>query len=362
MAGMLAAALLATSSLHIYYSTEARMYTLLAFTATLYAAASFFFVKSPTYARAALLAVCGLALVYSHPFGTLNWIAIAIGISPNILLSSDFRRRGVFPWIIANAAIAVGFLPWALILLQRARAIGGDFWLPYPSHDFIHGEIISLIGGGRIVAVPLLIGVVVAFRSNFRDSVVLICWAVVPIGLALIESLVSVHIFMARYFIGTLPALFTLFALGVAHLLSRLRWPTAVAAVLILGAVIIGNLGHPKPGRGDWRTTAAYVQGRLQDSDCILVYPGFNITPLLYYLRTQSCIIPLTSLAEINDQKIDGARIFAVLYRPNVSDAELDSVEATMSRQGREVERFDAFLITTIESQRVETQHRGEAR
>jgi hypothetical protein len=32
-----------------------------------------------------------------------------------------------------------------------------------------------------------------------------------------------------------------------------------------------------------------------------------------------------------------------------------------MSRQGLEVERFDAFLITTIESQRVETQHRSEA-
>ena len=116
--GVLAAAVLATSGFHIYYSQEARMYTLLALAATLYAAAAFFFVKSPTYARAALLAVCGLALVYSHPFGALNWIAIAIGISANILLASDFPRRALFPWVIANAAIAVGFLPWALILLQ----------------------------------------------------------------------------------------------------------------------------------------------------------------------------------------------------------------------------------------------------
>jgi hypothetical protein len=45
-----------------------------------------FFVKSPTYSRAALLAICGLALVYSHPFGALNWIAIVVGISANILL------------------------------------------------------------------------------------------------------------------------------------------------------------------------------------------------------------------------------------------------------------------------------------
>jgi 4-amino-4-deoxy-L-arabinose transferase-like glycosyltransferase len=351
IAGVLAATVLATSSFHIYYSQEARMYTLLALAATLYAAAAFFFIKSPTHARAASLTVFGLALVYSHPFGALNWIAIAIGISIS-MAASDFPRRGFFPWIIANAAIAIGFLPWAVILLDRARVIG-DFWPPYPSYDVIYEQLSSLIGGGRRVAVLLLVGVAVAVRSNFRDSAVLICWAVVPVVLALIESLVSTHIFFARYFIGTLPALFTLFALGVAHLLSRLRWPTAVAATLILGAVIIGHLRYPRLHHDDWRTTAAYVRERVQVSDCVLVYPFFDITPLRYYLRTHSCIIPLSSLAEINDKKIATARTFAVLDRGFVSDAEIDSVQATMSNEGREAERFEAFVITTIESRRV---------
>lgn len=103
--GVFAAALLAASSKHIYYSQEARAYSLLALAATLYAASAFFFVKSPTISRAALLGVCSLALVYSHPFGTLNWIAIALGISVLILLTSDFPRRGLVQWIVANAAI-----------------------------------------------------------------------------------------------------------------------------------------------------------------------------------------------------------------------------------------------------------------
>src|SRR5262245_17398904 len=113
------------------------MYSLLAFAATLYAASAFFFFKSPTVSRAALLAVSGLALVYSHPFGTLNWLAIAMGVSANILLTSDFPRRGLFRWIIANGAIAIGFLPWAVILVGRARAIAGNFWPPYPSADYV---------------------------------------------------------------------------------------------------------------------------------------------------------------------------------------------------------------------------------
>jgi hypothetical protein len=75
--------------------------------------------------------------------------------------------------------------------------------LPYPSPDVISTELYSLIGGGRRVAAPLLIGVAIPFRANFRDSVVLLLWAVVPVGLALIESLVSTPIFIARYFIGS---------------------------------------------------------------------------------------------------------------------------------------------------------------
>src|SRR5262249_17703561 len=272
IAGVLAAAVLATSSFHIYYSQEARMYSLLALGATLYAAAAFFFVKAPTYARAALLAICGLALVYSHPFGALNWIAIAIGITANILLASNFPRRALLPWVIANATIAVGFFPWALILLERARAISVGFWLPYPSPDVIYTHLYSLIGGGRRVAVPLLIGVAVALRSNFRASIVLLFWAVAPIGLALIKSLVSAPLFWDRYFIGSLPALITLFALGIAHLLSGPRWLTTVAAAVILAALMIGNLRYPRAHHGDWRATAAYLQGRLQDSDCVLVY------------------------------------------------------------------------------------------
>jgi hypothetical protein len=49
---VLAAAILAVSGFHIHYSQEARMYPLLALTATLYAAAGFFFAKSPSYGRA----------------------------------------------------------------------------------------------------------------------------------------------------------------------------------------------------------------------------------------------------------------------------------------------------------------------
>jgi len=120
---------------------------------------------------------------------------------------------------------------------------------------------------------------------QFQPSVVLLCWAVAPVGLALTLSLVSTPIFIDRYFIGSLPALFTLAALGGAHLLSHRKWPTTVGAAAVLAATIVGNLGYVPDRHDDWRAVAAYLQDNLQKSDCVLVYPAFNIVPLRYYLR-----------------------------------------------------------------------------
>jgi len=354
IAGVLAAAVLATSGFHIDYSQEARMYALLALAATLYAAATFFFLKSPNYARTALLVVCGLALVYSHPFGTLNWIAIAIPVSANILLASDLRCRALYPWMIANAMMAFGYLPWAFILLERALAVGGQFWAPYPSPEVIYWELYSLVGGG-LGAAALLIGAIVALRSNFSASVVLLCWAVAPVGLALTLSLVSTPIFIDRYFIGSLPALFTLATLGGAHLLSHRKWPTTVGAAAVLAATIVGNPGYVPDRHDDWRAVAAYLQDNLQKSDCVLVYPAFNIVPLRYYLRGEFCTILPTSVGNIDRQVIQAARTFVVLSHDQISEnriAAANRIRATMNSYGREEEHFDALGIATIEYQR----------
>jgi hypothetical protein len=200
------------------------------------------------------------------------------------------------------------------------------------------------------VAAALLIGAAVALRFNFRVSVVLLIWAAAPVGLVLIKSLISTPIFVARYFIGALPALVTLAALGMAHLLSHPKWPAKVAAAVVLAAVIIGNLRYVTAPRDDWRTVAAYLQARLQNSDCVLVYPAFNIGPLRYYLRREFCAILPTSIAEINGQAIGAARIFAVLSR--IKDSEIPAFRAAMNGYGREVDHFDALRIGIVEYQR----------
>jgi mannosyltransferase len=354
LTGNFAAALLAASSMHIFYSQEARMYSLLALAATLYAASALHFMKSPTISRATLLAVCGLALVYSHPFGTLNWIAITAPISAHLLLMPDFPRRGLVVWIAANAAIAACFLPWALLLLGRAQKIAGGFWIPYPSVDHVLDQL-SQLTGGWLWGVALLTGAGVGLRCNFRALAVLLVWLVGPIAVALIVSLVSTPIFLGRYFIGGLPALVTLAAAGMAYLARRSEWHGRAGAAALLACVIIGSLMQdaPRP-RDDWRAVAAHLDERLQDSGCVLVYPPWQRVPLRYYVRRPICALFPRRIARIDVQSLPARRLIVVLLNDSSEMLKPDLLRAALKPFTREVgsRTLQNFTILEFEPQR----------
>jgi hypothetical protein len=378
-AGVFAAALLAASGFHIYYSVEARMYTLLALAATLYAASGFFYAKSPGILRAALVAVCGTALVYSHPFGALNWIAIGIGISGYILWTSELPRRALLMWAVTNAAIAVAFLPWALILVGRVPVVIAYAWIPYPSVSYVHSQL-ALLYGPPLVAVAFLVGAAIALRYHSRAAAVLLIWLVGPIAAALVISLVGTPILWGRYLIGGLPALAALGGLGMAHLVSpgnALAKLAAsfhasygsglikIAAAVLLAIATIGNLSTTLWKRPDWRGIAAYLDDRLQSSDCVLLYQPFNLTVLRYYLRRPFCIISPSSgaldpqakevdrlLSAIDAHATKADRIFAVMW--SIPDSEMEVVRALRGRlaafgpeaESRTTGHYDIVLYT----------------
>ena len=88
--GLVAAALLALSGYHVWYSQEARMYALLACTATAHAWAMVHFLDRPRAARALLLGLSGIPLIYAHPYGALTWIGIGFGALYTIVLRRDW--------------------------------------------------------------------------------------------------------------------------------------------------------------------------------------------------------------------------------------------------------------------------------
>lgn len=153
-AGLIGALMLALSPFDIAYSQEARMYSLLALAATLYAATSFHYLHTPSLLRGAWISLSGLALVYSHPYGTLDWIAIAVAFAALFLPHAmPSARRAMLIWTASNIIIAAGFAPWALILVDRAHAVAsnGGFWIPLTPLLLVR-QLGAVMGGGCLPA------------------------------------------------------------------------------------------------------------------------------------------------------------------------------------------------------------------
>ena len=151
-AGLIGAALLALSPFHVWYSQEARMYSLLALAATLYAATSFHYLRAPSLPRGAWVSLAGLALVYSHPYGALDWIAIVVAFAVFVLSATSSPPRTMLVWAASNVIVAAGFAPWVRILASRAHAIAAHgFWIPAPTLPFVLEHLRRVVGGWKAV-------------------------------------------------------------------------------------------------------------------------------------------------------------------------------------------------------------------
>lgn len=292
--GLLAALLLALSGFHIWYSQEARMYALYAFSATWLAGALFAFMKSRTTASGVAAALATAALLYSHPFGVLTWVSILAPAAALEMASSRREgRRALFGGQLVAAAL---FIPWAVVLVQRSeRVLENGFWIPPLTLTSFYKNIELLATGpiGLAVICAGLVVLAVRFRSlkgNERSVVVvLICWAIIPILAAAGISVLALPLFISRYLIASLPAFVLLAAIGFAGL----RFPTsAVAVPVIVAAAMSAAMIDKSPGaRADWRSVAQHLAANGTMADCVVVYPGFNATALAYYRRDTPCLM-----------------------------------------------------------------------
>jgi hypothetical protein len=107
-------------------------------------------------------------------------------------------------------------------------------------------------------------------------------WLVVPIMLAVLESLVGQSIFLPRNLLMCLPPV----AMIVASVLLDPRLPSAVgwggvAALLALRALQLAPSYGVSPE--DWRVASAYVTAATRAGDCIAFYPADGRMAFAYY-------------------------------------------------------------------------------
>ncbi len=250
-AGMISAILLAVNGYHIYYSQEGRMYSLLLLTTTV---AFFFlvrFLRNLNTKGAILYGVSAGLMISVHFFGLLTLVSQMVIVAVVFFGSERERRKKLVSLgLLAAVVVFVFFLP-SLQLLLRSAAMT-ETWIPKPTQDaytllfrefFSNFEMLTVLAGIVILSYFLS---VFAFSTKDRDQafsiddkrtfsfLVLIIWIVTVLVLAIVKSYLSLPVIISRYFIGLLPPLLVLMAIGI----SEYRNNAIRYAVIVLYVVL----------------------------------------------------------------------------------------------------------------------------
>jgi mannosyltransferase len=315
--GLMAATLLAFSGYHVWYSQEAKMYTLIA---ALALAAIYCLRRSLEDGRTRFwigLVVCTSLAMYAH-------ILAALLIPTGLLLCSlwwpsaqEMRRRRLKPALLSFALLIVPYLPlaaWQLPLVFAPAETGYD--------HFTLGEMLNVLNSAYTRGIPSWLtntwsaaiaglAATLAFfgwlthftdRARLVSALTLLIWLAVPVLSIWFVSL-NRPLFTDRYLIWIMPAYYLSIALGLAAVwpahparpivLHARRLAATIAFVVLTGAGALSvNAQAATPIKSDFRSAARFIEASVQPEDTlILQIPYIQYTFDYYYRQPYQLIL-----------------------------------------------------------------------
>lgn len=336
---LLATALLALSPLHIWYSQEARMYSLvpLLALAAVFSAVRALRGQGRGYWAAAVLAA--LAAIYTDYsavvglwLGNLAFLALA-SYTPEL-------RSQLKAWGLAHGALLLGYLPWLPVLGQQMRGFIPAQLDTYTTvlSRLLHMEVtpehwqIALLAG---IALALLMLGLAWWRGARAIAWLLrqrwLSWAfIATLGLSLMVMPIPRGYFLKRESLIALPFLL----IGAAWTIRRIQKPhVLVAGALILSLVtsLYTILAVPKE---QWREATAWVRAQQAPGDLIALQPDYEHYVFSYYYQGKFRWIGLPSAATELDVSLlapDVQRLWLVQFTPP-ADVTADELVRQMDR------------------------------
>jgi mannosyltransferase len=296
--GLAAAALLTVSSFHIYYSQEARPYTLFLFCFSL--ALLFYLRACKTNSDSAwvLFGIFSALSCWAHLFGFIFVLPLFL----LAILAKFFTvKTGIGdlkPVILAGAIWFLISLPMLLVTVQaglsksKAEAVGS--W-GYQGIDVITTTIRDEFGGYTVGIIILcflfLVGLVWLLHNDRKRFLFISVALAIPLMVTVvIYNMIPV---LNRYQIGHHP----IFFLGISYVIGSVHRRVftirfSCIAILLLVAISVPSLNlyysaDSKYGQ-DWKGFSPELHALTRTGDSILVYPDYEATSLLYYYNNRT--------------------------------------------------------------------------
>ncbi|MFT3802784.1 MAG: glycosyltransferase family 39 protein [Burkholderiaceae bacterium] len=292
--GLVAALFFALTPFQIEFAHEARPYTLLCFGGALIVYGA---LRTLRDQRAGIgwgaLTVGSLIVLWANNTSVLL-VASAVG-GFALLMALDRRmRKRWHALLVALAVIAVCWLPYLPLLIEQARGVSSDFWIPKPIGWRFTNELRFVVSMSSYEAVywavaALFGGLVLLWRRGYwRQAILLAALGIAPVLLNYGVSMVSRSIFIGRALIGVAPAMAIMLACAVM-LIASVRWRAlALAALLVAHGLAIVEMVENDHGKEPWDKIASQLagsmkaDGALQNANAavVLTVPNELVLPL----------------------------------------------------------------------------------
>lgn len=284
--GLVAAALVASSPLMVFYSIEARAYAAAAFFALCSTLVLVSLSRKSSIPRWALYAVLIALAMYSHY--TAVFVLAAQTLWAFVVLK-DLRGR----LALAVTGAFLLFLPWFPGFLAESSSAGSlliEYRFPFDAETFaiftsnwIFGNGVTAefeLVNGTPAAVVFCLALVIAagdrlsrgnVRPNRYQTLILILAIAAPLGAAL-YSLLAPSVFLPRNLISSWPGLALFSGMVVCAARPRLR---AILVIVVIGAMALGGVRSVTADqrRPDYSRIVSFIETRGTTGDPVVDLP-----------------------------------------------------------------------------------------
>jgi len=310
--GLISGFLSAISSYHIYYSQEARSYSLLLLLSLLSYLLFIAILKWDKKWYYPCYFLTNLALGYTHFYGL---FIIASQIIYFLLFWDKYRLQRV-KFFSTVAVTILAFLPLMSLLVGRGASLAQHgFWIPKPRLVAIFNTFDTFAGSAGakefILLAFLLLAIIGLFSikivarkwswkkpleslkglswsirlDSIGQELLLIIWLFTSIIVPFIESKFMTPIYLTRYMTGASPAFYLLVARGMGNLNRKWVFYPVLIFIILLSSFGL-QLYYKNYTKAQWREAANFVELNSRvDSDVIVFCASFCRTPFNYYYK-----------------------------------------------------------------------------
>ena len=360
--GWIAAVLATIAPFAVWYSQEARMYSLFMLLAALAVGAQVQALRRGRTGDWVLYGAATAAMLWTQYFAVLPVLvqqAAFVAVVWRDRHDRSRRRTLLRGWLVSSAVVALALLPLMPILLDQLAAYGNRGAGLTPGQagagSSTLGSAISIyaVGANLIWATlgyhadgamvqlaalwPLLmlLALVMLGRGRSGRSVYLLALVVVPMTALFVVGSMKRDLFELRYFAGAVPALLLLAARVVTSTVVR-RGPLLLSAAVAVAALSIAlvdqQLNGANPRLYDFEGAMAEIAERAEPGDVVLYEPEYLAEVVDYYA-------PGIDALPVGAKLLSGDRSVFVLATERVINA-----EDTSARLGHELAVLDRQL------------------